>query len=221
MPDHLHARGFAIVPHVLPREVCERIIEYYSDSTLFRSVIHMKRYRFGEGEYKYFSYPLPTEIVELRSKFYEALVPVANLWMKLLKQPEQFPESHEALLERCRQAQQVRPTPLILQYGKGGYNTLHQDLYGDVYFPFQVVIPLTQQGVDHEGGEFVLTEQLPRAQSRAHVLTPNQGDALIFTTNFRPVNGAKGIFKTRMKHGVSEIKSGERYALGIIFHDAT
>lgn len=180
----------------------------------------MKRYRFGEGEYKYFNYPLPSLIQTLREQFYRPLSGIANEWMEKLSISKQFPETHAELIIQCQLQAQKRPTPLILHYTAGGFNTLHQDLYGEVYFPFQIVFVLTQHGHDHEGGELVLVEQVPRAQSKAEVIKPNQGDALIFTTNFRPVKGARGYYRANMKHGVSEVKSGERFALGIIFHDA-
>ncbi len=180
----------------------------------------MQRYRFGQGEYKYFSYPLPVIISELREQFYSQLSKTANHWMKLLSLPLEYPMSHKEFILLCQKQGQHRPTPLILHYTQGGFNTLHQDLYGDIYFPFQVVFVLSQRGVDYEGGELVMTEQLPRAQSKANVIKPDRGDALIFTTNFRPVKGTKGYYKSRMRHGVSEVISGERFALGIIFHDA-
>jgi hypothetical protein len=180
----------------------------------------MQRYRFGKGEYKYFSYPLPPVIQSLREILYSPLATIANNWMQKLNLDIQFPSRHNDLLQTCKAKHQTRPTPLILRYEHGGFNTLHQDLYGEVYFPFQVVLLLTQKGIDHDGGEFVLTEQVPRAQSRAHVLAANQGDAIIFTTNYRPVHGSRGYYRAVMKHGVSEVTSGIRYSLGIIFHDA-
>ena len=181
----------------------------------------MQRYRFGKGEYKYFNYPLPALIESLRKKFYEQLAPLANQWMQQLSIDIKYPAKHTELIEICQSKKQLRPTPLILRYSQGGFNTLHQDLYGEVYFPFQIVFVLTQPQRDHTGGEFVLIEQIPRAQSRAEVIAPNQGDAIIFTTNFRPVKGTRGYYRATMKHGVSEVKSGERYSLGIIFHDGT
>jgi hypothetical protein len=179
----------------------------------------MERHRFGKGEYKYFRYPLPLKIQSMREEFYQPLSSLANEWNHLLGLTEVFPTHHHELISICKEKQQLRPTPLILHYEKGGFNTLHQDLYGEVYFPFQVLFPLSQHEVDFEGGEFVMTEQLPRAQSRAHVIKPNQGDAVIFTTNYRPVKGARGYYRARMRHGVSEVTSGKRYAMGIIFHD--
>ncbi len=216
----LNEKGFTIIPSVLSPEECEHVAGLYSDQHIYRNTINMKLYRFGEGEYKYFNYPLPPVVQALREEFYKPLSQIANEWMQNLSIDKLFPETHEKLVEQCRIHDQHRPTPLLLHYTAGGFNTLHQDLYGDVYFPFQVVFVLTQHGRDHEGGEFVLVEQVPRAQSKAEVVNPNQGDAVIFTTNFRPVKGTRGYYRANMKHGVSEVKSGERYALGIIFHDA-
>lgn len=179
----------------------------------------MKRYRFGEGQYRYFSYPLPNTIQKIRTSLYEPLAVIANEWNQNLGIDIRYPKTHAEFIEVCQRNNQLRPTPLILRYGAGGYNTLHQDLYGDIYFPFQVVFMLTQKGIDHEGGEFVLTEQVPRAQSIARVVTADKGDAVIFTTNFRPVNGSRGYYRAKLKHGVSEVLSGHRYAMGIIFHD--
>ena len=219
--DSLNERGYASIPNMMTTQGCEELISLYGNSQLYRNVINMQRYRFGKGEYKYFNYPLPPIIQTLREGMYTPLSKIANTWMKYLSIDTEFPEQHADLLQQCKALQQERPTPLMLCYQAGGYNTLHQDLYGDIYFPFQVVIALKQKGKDYEGGEFVLTEQVPRAQSKAEVLTPNQGDAVIFTTNFRPVKGSRGYYRAAMKHGISEVRSGERYALGIIFHDAS
>jgi hypothetical protein len=216
----LNEKGFALVPKVLSKEHCENLVSLYPKQEHYRSVINMQRYRFGQGEYKYFSYPLPKLIQQIREQFYEPLSTIANEWSSLLQLGVTYPKAHFDFISCCHNNKQTRPTPLILHYQVGGFNTLHQDLYGDIYFPFQVVFVLSQQGVDYEGGELVMTEQLPRAQSKANVIVPNQGDALVFTTNFRPVKGTRGYYKSKMKHGVSELKSGERYALGIIFHDA-
>lgn len=216
----LDQRGFAHIPTVLSQEECDEIKSLYHQEDLFRSTIDMRRYRFGLGQYKYFSYPLPGFIESLRRAFYPALVPVANDWMEKLNMDIRYPDDLDAFLSLCHRAGQSRPTPLILRYEDDGYNTLHQDLYGDVYFPFQVVIMLARPGIDFEGGELVFVEQLPRAQSRAQVLNPAQGEAVIFTTNFRPVKGSKGFYRARMKHGVSSVKSGIRYTTGVIFHDA-
>lgn len=217
---NLHENGFAILPKVLSPEECQHLVGYYGDQHFYRTTINMERYRFGKGEYKYFSYPLPLMIQSLREILYPHLRALANQWMVLLNTNITFPEYHGELLTQCRENHQTKPTPLMLRYDAGGFNTLHQDLYGEVYFPFQVVIVLTQPGSDHDGGEFVITEQVPRAQSKVAVLRPEQGDALIFTTNFRPVKGSRGFYRAKMKHGISEVKSGVRYSLGIIFHDA-
>lgn len=219
--ESLDEKGYAHIPAVLSKEECTKLTAYYNQENIYRSVINMQRYRFGKGEYKYFQYPLPPAIQKLRETIYSPLAVIANEWMNRLSMDIQFPLTHQQLLERCHQAGQQRPTPLILRYESGGFNTLHQDLYGDVYFPFQVVFVLSQHDKDYEGGELVFTEQIPRAQSKAIVMRPNLGDALIFTTNFRPVKGTRGYYRAAMKHGVSEVKSGIRYALGIIFHDAT
>jgi uncharacterized protein len=216
----LNERGFVNIPQLLSKEDCTALIELYHQPHLYRNVIDMKRYRFGMGEYKYFSYPLPHVIQTLRERLYIHLAPVANLWMKALNIDVVYPASHKELIDLCHAKGQVRPTPLILNYKPGGFNTLHQDLYGDIYFPFQVVFVLTQNGSEHTGGEFVITEQIPRAQSRAEVIVPSKGDAVVFTTNFRPVKGSRGYYRAAMKHGISEVRSGERFSMGIIFHDA-
>lgn len=214
----LDDRGYVHLKGVLSESECVQLRSMYDITGHFRSVINMQRYRFGKGEYKYFSYPLPTLLTELRERFYAQLFPIANDWMEKLGIDIEYPASHKEFLKQCHDANQLRPTPLILRYEQGGFNTLHQDLYGEIYFPFQVVFVLTNE---HEGGELVFVEQLPRAQSKAEVVKPAMGDAIIFTTNFRPVNGTRGYYRAKMKHGVSEVKSGIRMALGIIFHDAT
>ena len=219
--DSLNNKGYAHLPSFLSPVECKELQEMYTDASLYRNVINMQRYRFGKGEYKYFNYPLPSIIQTLRETIYQPLSIIANAWMKQLNIDVSYPERHDELIRICHDKNQVRPTPLILRYETGGHNTLHQDLYGEVYFPFQIVFILTQKGHDHEGGELVLTEQVPRAQSKAEVITPDQGDAIIFTTNFRPVKGTRGYYRATFKHGVSEVKSGIRYALGIIFHDAS
>ena len=215
--DSLNSKGYAHLKNVLSKEECEELQKMYAQPDRFRSVINMQRYRFGKGEYKYFKYPLPDLLVKLRESFYAELYPIANDWMQKLGIGISYPPTHAEFVEVCHRANQVRPTPLILQYEAGGFNTLHQDLYGEVYFPFQIVFVLTR---DHQGGELVFVEQLPRAQSKAEVISPEQGDAIVFTTNFRPVNGTRGYYRAKMKHGVSEVKSGVRMAVGIIFHDA-
>ena len=216
----LHEKGYAIIPGVLSKQECLQLTGHYDENHLYRATINMQRYRFGKGEYKYFNYPLPSLIHQLRDSLYGPLATLANEWMRQLSIEINFPVTNEELIRQCAEKGQRRPTPLILRYEKGGFNTLHQDLYGEVYFPLQVVFVLSESGKDFESGEFVLVEQLPRAQSRAEVVNPRQGDALIFTTNFRPVKGSRGYYRAKMKHGISPLTSGTRYALGIIFHDA-
>ncbi|HVK48526.1 MAG TPA: 2OG-Fe(II) oxygenase [Pseudobacter sp.] len=216
----LHQQGYVIVKNILSHEECAQLIKDYPSAAHYRKTIVMERYRFGLGEYKYFKYPLPDIIQSLRENVYEYIVPVANQWMQETNMPKVFPSTHAALIQECRAQQQVHPTPLILRYEKNGFNTLHQDLYGDVYFPMQILFVLNQQQRDFTGGEFVITEQIPRAQSKANVLNPDEGDMVIFTTSFRPVRGSKGFYRVNMKHGVSPLHSGERYSMGIIFHDA-
>ncbi len=190
------------------------------DGGRFRSTVEMARHRFGDGRYRYFDHPLPPPIAALRGAFYGHLAPIANEWSQRLSGDEEHPLEHADLLERCRVAGQERPTPLILRYGEGDWNALHQDLYGDVYFPFQVLTVLSRPGVDFEGGEFVLVEQRPRAQSRAHVLNPAQGAFVVFPTHHRPNQGRTGYHRVGLRHGVSTLTRGSRTALGIIFHDA-
>lgn len=218
--NEMHEKGFAIISKLLTSEQCITLTKCYDDPNIYRKTVMMERYRFGLGEYKYFHYPLPNLIQNIRESVYPKLAPIANTWMKVLNIPTIFPDSHQELLKRCIENKQLEATVLILKYGKGGHNTLHQDLYGDVYFPIQAVLFLNEPDQDFTGGEFVLTQQTPRAQSKAIVLKPKKGDMLIFTTNFRPVKGNKGYYRVNMKHGVSEIHSGERHTLGIIFHDA-
>ncbi len=216
----LDRQGFARLRAVLTPSQCDFIRALYDQENLFRSTINMERYRFGKGEYKYLSYPLPYLIESMRGEFYPLLVPIANDWMEKLQLEFRYPDDHQEFLSLCHENGQRRPTPLILRYTTDGYNTLHQDLYGEIYFPFQVVVMLTRPEVDYAGGDLVFVEQLPRAQSKARVLNPAQGDAVVFTTNFRPVKGARGFYRAKMKHGVSEVISGVRYTMGIIFHDA-
>lgn len=218
--ESLHAKGYALVPSLLTSDECDGLKGLYNKPSGYRKTVIMERYRFGLGEYKYFDYPLPNMVQALREAIYPHLVPVANLWMKALKIEKRFPGTHQELVEQCKEQNQLKPTPLILKYGKGGFNTLHQDLYGDVYFPLQAVLFLNEPGQDYQGGEFVLTQQTPRAQSKAMVLKPKKGSMVVFTTNFRPIQGQKGYYRVNMRHGVSEVSSGERYTLGIIFHDA-
>lgn len=218
--ESLHEKGYAVLPKILSDEACIQLATSYDNNTLYRSTINMKRYQFGSGEYKYFKYPLPDIITQLRQSIYPHLAKVANEWMFKLGKNEVFPNQLKELLAQCHQVGQNRPTPLILRYHAGDWNALHQDLYGEVYFPFQIVFFLTQAQIDYTGGEFVMVENRPRMQSKPIVLQPNRGEAVIFTTNFRPVLGTKGYYRTTMRHGVSEVKSGERVNLGIIFHDA-
>ena len=218
--ETMNQNGYAIIPNLLSNEECEMLKSSYNDSTVYRKTVIMERHRFGLGEYKYFNYPLPKLVQTIRTTMYEKLAPIANIWFKVLNIKTQFPLEHEKLLEQCHQNGQKKATVLILKYGKGGFNTLHQDLYGAIYFPLQIVFMLDEPNKDFTGGELVLTQQIPRAQSKAIVLNPKKGDVLIFTTNFKPEKGSKGYYRVNMKHGVSEVKTGERHALGIIFHDA-
>lgn len=218
--ESMNEKGYAIIPKILSDEQCNKLIKEYNNKNLYRKTVVMERYRFGLGEYKYFDYPLPKIIQTLRETIYPKLSPIANLWMKVLNIDKIFPETFEELQSLCHQNNQLKPTPLILKYGKGGFNTLHQDLYGDVYFPMQTVLFLNEPDEDFTGGEFVLTQQTPRAQSKAIVLKLKKGEMLIFTTNFRPIKGTRGYYRVNMKHGVSEVISGERHTLGVIFHEA-
>jgi hypothetical protein len=217
----LDARGFAVTEPLLDEAESAALAALFDESRRFRATVDMARHRFGDGRYRYFDHPLPEPIGALREAFYERLAPIANDWSALLGgAPDAFPAAHEQLLARCRAAGQRRPTPLILRYGAGDWNALHQDLYGDVFFPFQVVTVLSRPGEDFDGGEFVLVEQRPRAQSRAHVVCPAQGAFVIFPTRERPNAGAIGHHRVGLRHGVSTVTRGSRTALGIIFHDA-
>ena len=218
--DELETAGCAVLGNLLSPAECRGISAMYGDDARFRSRVVMSRHGFGRGEYKYFGYPLPPLVRELRPILYERLVRVANRWSEALREPVRFPETHAEFLERCRAAGQTRPTPLLLRYGPGDYNCLHQDLYGDNVFPIQVAILLSEPGEDFTGGELVLTEQRPRMQSRVEVPPVRRGDAVAFAVNVRPVRGARGSYRVRMRHGVSRLRSGERFTLGIIFHDA-
>ena len=216
----LDERGFAITDRVLSPAECRGVAELFETGS-FRSTIDMARHRFGDGRYRYFAHPLPAAIAQARTAFYEHLAPVANAWAERLSSDgPRFPATHAELLERCRAAGQERPTPLILRYRAGDWNALHQDLYGEVYFPFQALTVLSDPAREFAGGEFVLTEQRPRAQSRAHVLRPPQGAFVIFPTRERPNRGRQGYHRVVLRHGLSTVTEGERTALGIIFHDA-
>ncbi|MDR6431678.1 2OG-Fe(II) oxygenase [Brucella pseudogrignonensis] len=218
--DELDQFGAATLEQFFSKEQCSEISGFYNNSDAFRSTISMARHGFGRGEYKYFAYPLPKIIGESRKELYGRLSPIANRWSERLGNGVEYPENHEEYLARCHAAAQTRPTPLILQYVTGDYNCLHQDLYGDLAFPLQVAVLLSQPGEDFTGGEFVLTEQRPRMQSRAEVVPLRQGDAVIFAVNDRPVRGTRGDYRVKMRHGVSRLRSGKRHTLGIIFHDA-
>jgi uncharacterized protein len=199
-----------------------RLRGLYEDAGMFRSRIDMKRYRFGQGEYQYFANPLPSRIVELRASLYGMLAPVAREWMERLSLDCEYPDTHAEFLERCHRAGQERPTPLLLRYRAGDFNCLHQDLYGEIFFPFQIVVGLSEPGVEFTGGELMLVEQQPRAQSVGRVVPlAKQGDAAVITTRYRPARGSRGYYRTNIKHGVSTVMSGERYTLGILLHDAT
>ncbi|MEN4922971.1 2OG-Fe(II) oxygenase [Achromobacter spanius] len=215
----LDARGSAILPGLLPPADCEALSAAYAAQDRYRSRIVMARHGFGRGEYQYFRYPLPDLLQALRGALYPRLAPIANRWNRQMGTAVQYPADHPAFLARCHAAGQRRPTPLILQYGPGDYNCLHQDLYGEHVFPLQVAVLLSRPGVDFTGGEFVMTETGSREQ-RAEVLPLQQGDALVFTVNQRPVPGVRGWRKAAMRHGVSELRTGRRHTLGIIFHDA-
>ena len=215
----LERQGFAELPSILTAEACGQVAALYGNDRLFRSRIDMARFRFGVGEYKYFDRPLPHLVDSLRRELYAGLVPVANRWQVRLKAPE-FPPTLDAFLKRCHAAGQRRPTPLLLTYGQGGFNCLHQDIYGDVAFPLQVTFMLSRADVDYTGGEFLLVEQRPRAQSRGHALRLAQGAGVVFATRERPVAGTRGDYRVTMRHGVSTVTSGSRMTLGIIFHDA-
>ena len=216
----LDAQGCAVLKGLLSPEECDELASLYPDDSRFRSKVVMGRHGFGRGEYKYFSYPLPELIAELRPALYARLVGVANRWNQAMGIDINYPASHAAFLKRCREAGQTRPTPLLLQYGEGDYNCLHQDLYGEHVFPLQVAILLSQPGRDFSGGEFVLTEQRPRMQSRPEVVPLAQGDAVAFAVHHRPVQGTRGVYRVNLRHGVSRIRSGHRHTVGVIFHDA-
>ena len=216
----LDGHGCAMLPNLLGAQECRGVAELYDDDKRFRSRVVMARHGFGSGEYKYFSYPLPGLIADLRESLYPRFASIANRWAAALKSDIEYPAAHEEYLERCHRAGQTRPTPLVLRYGAGDYNCLHQDLYGEHVFPLQVAILLSKPVEDFTGGEFVLTEQRPRMQSRVEVVPLTQGDAVVFPVHHRPVKGTRGVYRVTMRHGVSRIRSGARFTLGIIFHDA-
>jgi hypothetical protein len=218
--DSLWTNGFAQLGKILTNPECDKLIALYPDEKHFRSRINMERYRFGKGEYQYFAYPLPETVTQLRTNLYTDLVPIANRWMKALNLPGDYPGSHDKFIEFCHTNGQTRPTPLMLRYTAGDYNCLHQDIYGDIVFPFQVIFSLSEPNKDFTGGELLLVEQRPRAQSTGRVLLPLKGEAVVITTRWRPVQGTRGFYRAVLKHGVSTVHTGTRFTLGIIFHDA-
>lgn len=219
--ENLDVDGFATIPNLLGVDECRALAQLYASEELFRSRIVMERHGYGRGEYKYFAYPLPPLIESLRTAVYPHLVPIANRWMEETKSTVRFPDTHAEFIKRCHEAGQQRPTPLILQYQKGDFNCLHQDLYGEHVFPLQLAILLAQPECDFTGGEFILTEQRPRMQSRPMVVPLEQGDAVIFAVHQRPVRGTRGTtYRVNMRHGVSRVHGGLRHTAGIIFHDA-
>ena len=217
----LDAQGWAVAKALLGAEVCAGLSMLYEEDGRFRGTVTMARHGFGRGEYRYFAYPLPGIVADLRTQLYARLAPIANCWNRTMGIDTAFPDNHADFLARCHAAGQARPTPLILRYGPGDYNCLHQDLYGEHVFPLQAAILLDRPGEDFTGGEFLLTEQRPRMQSRGSVAPLRQGDAVIFAVNQRPVQGSRGPYRVTMRHGVSALRSGRRHTLGIILHDAT
>ena len=218
--DDLDAAGVAILPGLLTPPECAAVADLYPRPGVFRSQVIMARHGYGRGEYKYFAYSLPDFVQSLRCALYPRLAPTANRWNAAMTVDARFPDDHRTFLARCHAAGQDRPTPLILKYAPSDYNCLHQDVYGEHVFPLQTAILLSQPARDFTGGEFVLTEQRPRMQSRAEVVPLTQGDAVIFAVRHRPVSGARGVYRVNLRHGVSRLRSGERYTLGVIFHDA-
>jgi hypothetical protein len=216
----LNSRGCAPIAQLLSPAECASVTELYASDRLFRSTIVMARHNFGRGEYRYFNYPLPSLVDSFRTALYRRLAPIANRWYSMMQLDVAFPVEHADFIERCRVSGQNRPTPLLLKYSSGDYNCLHQDLYGEHVFPLQVAILLSQPRRDFSGGEFVLTEQRPRMQSRVEVVPLEQGDAVVFAVHQRPVSGGRGSYRVNMRHGVSRLRSGHRHTLGIIFHDA-
>ena len=216
----LDGYGCAVLPELVSGQTCAALAGLYDDAARFRSHVHMARHGFGRGEYKYFSYPLPPVVARLREGLYPPLAGIANDWNGQMGLEARYPAEHADYLARCHGAGQARPTPLMLRYGAGDYNCLHQDLYGDEVFPLQVAVLLSAPGADFTGGEFVVTEQRPRMQSRAEVVPLRQGDAVVFAVHHRPVSGTRGSYRVNLRHGVSRVRSGSRHTLGIIFHDA-
>jgi hypothetical protein len=218
--EQLDSAGCAVIDGLLGADECRAYVDAYADAGRYRSRVVMERHGFGRGEYQYFSYPLPGALARMRTELYRPLARIANGWQQALGLEARYPDEHAAFLERCHAAGQSKPTPLILKYREGDYNCLHQDLYGEHVFPLQAAILLSRPGADFTGGQFVLTEQRPRMQSRVEVVALEQGDAVIFPVNQRPVNGTRGVYRVAMRHGVSRLHGGARHTLGIIFHDA-
>ncbi|HXX31521.1 MAG TPA: 2OG-Fe(II) oxygenase [Myxococcaceae bacterium] len=216
----LDAQGYAVLPSLLDGDACRELVSLYPAPERFRKRVVMQQRGFGRGEYQYFSYPLPVTVGELRQALYPRLAVVANAWRRRLRQPGRFPRTLRGFLQRCHRAGQRRPTPLLLAYGPDDFNCLHADLYGELVFPLQLTVLLSRPGVDFTGGEFLLVEQRPRRQSRGEVVPLEQGEAVVFAVNHRPVEGARGAYRATLRHGVSRIRSGHRHTLGIIFHDA-
>jgi hypothetical protein len=218
--EELDAQGSAMIERLLSPDECQMVAGLYPQDDIFRSCVGMGQHGFGRGEYKYFRYPLPDLVADLRTAVYPPLVPIANRWNTAMGIEVHYPEKHADFIERCHQAGQVRPTPLLLQYGADDYNCLHQDLYGEQVFPLQLAILLSEPNKDFTGGEFVMTEQRPRRQSRPIVVPLRQGDGVLFAVHQRPVQGTRGVYRVNLRHGVSRIRSGQRHTVGIIFHDA-
>lgn len=218
--DQINDKGYGLVSSVLTTVDCQNLVATYSEDEHFRKTVVMERHGYGQGQYRYYQHPLPEMIKTLRTDIYQLLAPLANQWARALKLPFIYPDTHTEFLEQCTAKGQEKATPLILQYQEGGYNALHQDLYGEVYFPMQAIFCLSDPIKDFTGGSLVLTEQKPRAQSRALVINPNWGDMVIIPTQFRPGKSTRGYYRLNMRHGVSEVLSGERYTMGIILHDA-
>jgi hypothetical protein len=218
--DNLWSKGYASLGRVLAPAACNSIRALYDDGRLFRSTIDMARYRFGRGQYRYFADPVPDQVADLRARYYEELAPIACEWMSALRMPFAYPATHDAFLAHCKKKGQARPTPLLLRYRAGDYNCLHQDLYGPIAFPFQVIVSLSEPEEEFSGGALLLVEQRPRAQSVGHSLALGKGEAVAITTRYRPAKSARGFARTNFRHGVSEITRGERMTLGLIFHDA-
>jgi uncharacterized protein len=216
----LDADGCAVLPGLLSPGECATVRDGYATEAQFRNRIVMERHGYGRGEYRYFAYPLPARVAELRTALYPPLADIANRWNEAMRVETRYPADHASYLERCHDAGQTRPTPLVLKYGEGDYNCLHQDLYGDLFFPLQVAILLSEPAQDFSGGEFVLTEQRPRMQSRVEVVPLRRGDGVVFPVQRRPVRGTRGVYRVTLRHGVSRVRSGSRFTLGIIFHDA-